>query len=209
MDSLLGIAVGLALSAAAGLRVFVPLLLTGLAARAHWLMLTPSMNWIASDVALVAFATATVLEVGAYYVPWLDNLLDALATPAAITAGVITSAAVTPELSPFLRWALAIVAGGGAAGLVQAGTTLVRLKSSVFTAGLANPVVATAELMGSVALSLLGLLAPLLAAAIALILLVVLARRVGRLLRERRRTRPPSSTGLRGEADRSPGASDG
>jgi len=190
MDSLLGIAVGLALSAAAGLRVFVPLLLTGLAARAHWLMLTPSMNWIASDVALVAFATATVLEVGAYYVPWLDNLLDVLATPAAITAGVITSAAVTPELSPFLRWALAIVAGGGAAGLVQAGTALLRLKSSTLTAGVANPVVATTELMGSIALSLLGLLVPLLAAAIAVILVAVLLRLVSRFLHERRLAGP-------------------
>ena len=190
MDSLLGIAVGLALSAAAGLRVFVPLLLTGLAARAHWLMLTPSMNWIASDVALVAFATATVLEVGAYYVPWLDNLLDALATPAAIAAGVITSAAVTPELSPFLRWALAIVAGGGAAGLVQAGTALLRLKSSTLTAGVANPVVATTELVGSIALSLLGLLVPLLAAAIAVILVAVLLRLVSRFLHERRLAGP-------------------
>ena len=73
---------------------------------------------------MLAFATATVLEVGAYYVPWLDNVLDTAATPAAITAGVVTTAAVTPELSPLLRWTLAIVAGGGAAGLVQAGTTL-------------------------------------------------------------------------------------
>ena len=189
--------------------MFVPLLLTGLAARAGWVVLTPSMDWIGSDTALVAFATATGLEVVAYYVPWLDNILDTIATPAAITAGVITTAAATPDLSPFLRWTLAIVAGGGAAGLVQASTALLRLKSSVFTTGIGNPVVATGELMGSVALSLLGLLAPLLAAAVALILLVVLARRAGRLLRERRRTRPPSSKGLRGEADRSPGASDG
>lgn len=129
-------------------------------------------------------SAATLLEVGAYYVPWLDNLLDTIATPAAITAGVITTAAVTPELSPLLRWTLAIVAGGGAAGLVQAGTTLLRLKSSTFTAGVGNPVVATGELVGSVALSGLGLLAPLLAGAIAVFLLGVLARRLVTLLRE-------------------------
>jgi hypothetical protein len=67
VDSLLGIPVGLALSAATGLRVFVPLLLTSLAARVGYLTLTPSMAWIGSDAALVAFATATVLEVGAYW----------------------------------------------------------------------------------------------------------------------------------------------
>ncbi len=190
MESLLGIPVGLALSTAAGLRVFVPLLLTGLAARMGDLSLTPGMTWLGSDAALLAFGLATVLEVGAYYVPWLDNLLDTLATPAAITAGVITTAAVTPELSPLLRWALAIVAGGGAAGLVQAGTALLRLKSSTFTAGVGNPVVATGELVGSFALSGLALLAPLLAGAVVVLVLAVLARRLIALLRERPRTKP-------------------
>jgi uncharacterized membrane protein YoaK (UPF0700 family) len=82
------------------------------------------------------------------------------------------------------------VAGGGTAGLVQVSTALLRLKSSTFTAGAGNPLVATAELAGSVALSLLGLLVPLVAAAVVVVLLVVLARRGGRLLRERRRARP-------------------
>jgi len=189
MESLLGIPVGLALSTAAGLRVFVPLLLTGLAARLGYLSLTPGMTWLGSDAALLAFGLATVLEVGAYYVPWLDNLLDTLATPAAITAGVITTAAVTPELSPLLRWALAIVAGGGAAGLVQAGTALLRLKSSTFTAGVGNPVVATGELVGSFALCGLALLAPLLAGAVVVLVLAVLARRLVALLRERPRAK--------------------
>ncbi len=104
MDPLLGIPVGLALSTAAGLRVFVPLLLTSVAARNGYLALTPSMAWIASDAALVAFVTAATIEIAAYYVPWLDNLVDAIATPAAITAGIIEMAAVTPELPPLLRW---------------------------------------------------------------------------------------------------------
>jgi Domain of unknown function (DUF4126) len=123
--------------------------------------------------------------VGAYYVPWLDNVLDTAAAPAAITAGVITTAAVTPELSPLLRWTPAIVAGGGAAGLVQAGTTLVRLKSSTFTAGVGNAAVATGELVGSFALSGLALLAPLLAGMVVAFVLVVLARRLVGLLRAR------------------------
>ena len=196
MDAWLGIPVGLALSTAAGLRVFVPLLLTGLAARLGYLALTPGMNWIGSDAALLAFATATILEIGAYYVPWLDNLLDAIATPAAVTAGVITTAAVTPELSPLLRWTLAIVAGGGAAGLVQAGTALVRLKSLTFTAGVANPVVATAELIGAVGLSLLALLAPLLAAGVVVLALVVLMRRLAAFRRKRRGVRSSLDTGV-------------
>src|SRR5262245_25944226 len=146
------------------------------------------MSWMGSHAALVAFATATALEVAAYYVPWLDSLLDTVATPTAITAGIVAMAAVTPELSPLLRWTLAFVAGGGAAGLVQVSTALLRLKSSTLTAGVGNPVGATGELMRSVTLSLLGLLAPIVAATAVVIFLIALARRVSRL-RERRRAR--------------------
>ncbi len=178
MDPLLGIPVGLALSTAAGLRVFVPLLLTSLAARYGYLTLAPGMSWIASDAALIAFATAAIVEIAAYYVPWLDNVADAIAVPAAITAGIIEMAAVTPELPPLLRWTVAVIAGGGIAGFAQLGTTLLRLKSSTLTAGIGNPVVATGELMGSLALAVLGLLAPLVASVIVIILLVVLARRL-------------------------------
>ena len=158
--------------------MFVPLLLTGLAARLGYIRLTSGMAWLDSDPALVALATATVLEIGAYYVPWLDHVLDAAATPAAITAGVIATAAVTPELPPLLRWTLAIVAGGGAAGMVHAGTALVRLQSSALTLGVGNPVVATGELAGAVILSGLALLAPLLAAAVGIAVLIFVARRL-------------------------------
>ena len=175
--ALVGIAAGLALSTAAGLRVFVPLLLTGLAARLGYLKLVPGMAWLESDMALVAFATATILEIGAYYVPWLDNALDALGTPAAVGAGIVATAAVTPDLPPLLRWTLAILAGGGTAGLVQASTALLRLKSSLATAGAGNPVVATAELVGAVAFSVLAVLAPFLAVAGAVIVIAFLVRR--------------------------------
>jgi hypothetical protein len=158
--------------------VFVPLLLTGLAARLGYIRLTPGMAWLDSDPALVALATATVLEIGAYYVPWLDHVLDAAATPAAVTAGVIATAAVTPELPPLLRWTLAIVAGGGAAGMMHAGTALVRLQSSALTLGVGNPVVATGELVGAVILSGLALLVPVFAAAVGIAVLIFVARRL-------------------------------
>ncbi len=185
MDALIGVFAGLALSAAVGFRVFVPLLLTGTAARLGYLELTRDMAWLGSDAALVALATATVLEISAYYVPWLDNLLDTVATPTAVVAGVIAWAAVTPELSPLLRWTLAVVAGGGAAGLVQSGTTLLRVHSSALTAGLGNPVVATGELAGSVSLSVLAVLAPVLAAMLVVLLLVGLGGVYRRATRRR------------------------
>jgi uncharacterized protein DUF4126 len=185
VDTLIGVFAGLALSAAVGFRVFVPLLVTGSAARLGYLELTSDMAWLGSEVTLVALATATVLEVSAYYVPWLDNLLDTVATPTAIVAGVIVWAAVTPELSPLLRWTLAVVAGGGAAGLLQSGTTLLRSHSSVFTAGFGNPVVATGELAGSVSLSVLAVLAPVLAAMLVVVVLVGLGGFYRRATRRR------------------------
>jgi Domain of unknown function (DUF4126) len=188
VEWLLGVPVGLALSTAAGLRIFVPLLVTSVAARSGYITLTPGMTWIGSDAALVAFATALVVEVGAYYVPWLDNVLDTIATPVATGAGIVAMAAVTPDLPPLIRWTLAIVAGGGAAGLAQVSAALLRLKSTAFTAGAANPAVATAELGGAVALSLLAVLAPVLAAAAVVGLLAWLLHRGSRRRASRRVT---------------------
>jgi len=190
VDPLLGIPVGLALSTAAGLRVFVPLLITSLAARSGYLALTPGMSWIASDSALVAFVTAALVEVCAYYVPWLDNVADAIATPAAITAGIIEMAAVTPDLPPLLRWTVAIIAGGGVAGFAQLGTTLLRFKSSTLTAGMGNPILATGELVGALGMAVLALLAPLLATVFVVILLVFLSRRMMRRRGKRRADLP-------------------
>jgi len=180
VEWLLGVPVGLALSTAAGLRIFVPLLVTSIAARSGYITLTPGMTWIGSDAALVAFATALVVEVSAYYVPWLDNVLDTIATPVATGAGIIAMAAVTPDLPPLIRWTLAIVAGGGAAGLAQVSAALLRLKSTALTAGTGNSVVATAELGGAIVLSLLALLAPVLAAVAVVGLLAWLLRRASR-----------------------------
>jgi len=187
VELLLGISAGLALSTAAGLRVFVPLLITSAAARLGFLTLTPGMSWLGSDAALIAFATAAAVEIAAYYVPWLDHLVDMVAGPAAVTAGIIEMAAVTPELPPLVRWTIAVLAGGGVAGLAQLGTTLLRLKSSSLTAGLGNPVVATTELIGAVALAVLALLAPILAAVSVVALIFWYARRA---LRGRARPRP-------------------
>lgn len=184
---MLGISAGLALSTAAGLRVFVPLLITSAAARLGFLTLTPGMSWLGSDAALVALATAAAVEIAAYYVPWLDHLVDMVAGPAAVTAGIIEMAAVTPELPPLVRWTIAVLAGGGVAGLAQLGTTLLRLKSSALTAGLGNPVVATTELIGAVVLAVLAFLAPILGAVVVVALLVWITRRA---LRRRARPRP-------------------
>ena len=171
MELLLSICVGLGLSAACGFRIFVPLLVTSIAAHAGHLNLASNFQWIGSTEALTAFSLATALEVGAYYIPWLDNFLDTVATPAAVVAGTIVTASMVTDVSPFLKWSLAVVAGGGVAGAVQATTVLARGLSLTGTGGLANPLIATAELGGSILTAIAAVVAPFLA--LGLVALVV------------------------------------
>ncbi len=162
-EQLLSIAVGLGLAAASGFRVFLPLLAAGAASRLGYLPLAGGFDWLATTPALVALGVATVLEVLAYYIPWLDNALDTIATPAAIAAGVLASMAVLTDVPPGLRWAIGIIGGGSAAGLIQGITALLRLKSSALTGGLANPVFAAAETTASLAVAVLAVVVPVLA----------------------------------------------
>lgn len=160
-ETLVSILIGAGLAAACGFRVFVPFLALSIAARAGHVPLSADFEWIATTPALMAFAAATLLEVGAYYIPWLDNALDTIATPVAVLAGVAVTAAVVTDLPPVVRWGVAIITGAGMAGTVQSATVLTRLKSTVSTAGIANPVVSTGETAGSVTASALALLVPL------------------------------------------------
>ncbi|MFO7570485.1 MAG: DUF4126 domain-containing protein [Smithellaceae bacterium] len=163
METFLSIAIGIGLAAACGFRVFVPLLILNIAAFTGYLFLPDGFAWMGSPYATIAFAVATVCEILAYYVPWLDNALDTIATPAAMIAGTITSAAVFTDISPFLKWTMALIAGGGIAGFVQASTVLLRGKSLLFTGGAGNPVMSTLELVFAMTLALLALFAPVLA----------------------------------------------
>ena len=184
LDLLLPAALGIGLAAACGLRIFVPLLALSVAAMSGWVELTPGMAWMGSVPALVVFAVATLLEIAAYYVPWVDNALDWLGAPVAVLAGTLVTASVLPDASPLVRWSLAAIAGGGAAGVVHGGLALVRKLSSFTTGGLANHVVATGEAGGSVALSAVAIAAPLLAlicvvVGVALVVSAVRSRRAG------------------------------
>ncbi len=181
MGTLCGIAVGIGLSAACGFRVFVPLLVMNLASLSGLLQLSPGFAWMGSYYATVAFATATIVEVLGYYIPWLDHVLDIFATPAAIIAGTIATASMVTHMSPFLKWTLALIAGGGIAGLVQGTTVALRAISSASTTGIGNPLVSTLELAGSILTALLAILVPILCLALIAFLCIFVIRKAGRL----------------------------
>jgi len=187
METITSIFLGIGLSAATGFRIFVPFLVASVASLIGYLPLSPSFEWIGTYPALIAFGAATLLEITAYYIPWLDNLLDSIATPAAFIAGAILMVAVVSGLPPLAKWALAIIAGSGAAGIVQTGTTVTRAASTATTGGLANPVVSTAEAGSSFGLSLLAVFIPVVAALLTIILLFWLGNKILNKLKQKTR----------------------
>lgn len=182
METLLGIAVGIGLSAACGFRIFVPLLIMNLAVLSGQIQLPAGFAWIGSIYATIAFASATLIEVLGYYIPGVDHILDIIATPAAVIAGTITTASMSMQISPFLKWTLALIAGGGIAGLVQGSTVALRAKSSVTTAGTGNVIVATLELIGAVIIAVMAILLPLVCLAMILLFIVFVFKKVGAFL---------------------------
>jgi hypothetical protein len=182
MEALMSVCLGIGLSAACGFRVFVPLLVMSIASLSGHLTLTHGFEWIGSYPALITFSAATCFEIAGYYIPWVDHFLDAIATPAAIIAGIIVAASMVTHMSPLLKWSLAIIAGGGVAGMVQATTVLARGVSTLTTAGLANPLVATAELGAAVFVSVMAIIAPILAAVAVVLFLSLFGWKVCRRL---------------------------
>lgn len=177
MEELLGLFIGIGLSATCGFRIFVPLLGMSIAHHAGALSFSSGFDWIGSWPATITFGVAMVIEIAGYYIPWVDNLLDTIATPAAIVAGTIVTASMVGDVSPFLRWSLAIIAGGGIAGIIQGSSVLVRGASTVSTAGLANPLVSTGELAASILGTMISLILPTVAVILVVLLLTYLLRR--------------------------------
>lgn len=180
METLLSLAVGIGLSAACGFRVFVPLLAVSVASVNGYVDLARGFEWIGTYPAMIAFAAATVAEVAGYYIPWVDHALDTIATPAAVIAGTIITASLVADVNPFLKWTMAVIAGGGIAGAVQGATVLGRSASTATTGGIANPVLATIELGGAAVTSVLAIVAPLITLVLIIGVVYWLAKRIFR-----------------------------
>jgi len=172
LEPVMAVLIGIGLAASCGFRVFVPLLVVSAAANAGYLEVAENLRWLGSTTALVAFAVASAVEIGAYYVPWLDNALDVIASPLSVVAGAILFAASVAGFDPFWQWSLAIIAGGGSAAVVQGGTVAGRLASTATTGGLANFVLNTVETIAGMAFSLLAIVVPVVAAVLLVIVVV-------------------------------------
>ncbi len=185
-QAILGVIIGLGLSAACGFRILLPPFLMGLAVKAGMLHLSDGFLWMGSWLAIIAFGVASLFEILAYFIPWVDNMLDTISTPTAIIAGVLVTAAAAGEMTPLLKWSLAVIGGGSAAGLVQGSTVAVRAISTGTTGGLANPLVSLVEVGLAGVMSVVAIVAPVLGA---ILLVVVIGFAINRILAWRRKKR--------------------
>ena len=181
-DVALSIVLGIGLAAATGFRVFLPMLIVSGAAYTGYLPLGDNFAWLGTAPSLVMLTVAAIVEILAYYIPGLDNLLDALATPAAFVAGTVLSAAVMTDIPPMVKWTAAVIAGGGLAGVTQGVTATLRAHSTIWTGGLGNLALSAAELGGALLVSFLALAAPAAAIALVVLFLWIAIRLLRRLL---------------------------
>lgn len=179
------VAIGIGLAASAGFRVFVPMLVAAIAAKAGILPLNESFHWLSSWTSIAILGTATVVEILAYYIPVVDNLLDTVATPLAVGAGTLLLTSVLPIDSELMKWITGAAVGGGSAAVVQSGSALTRLTSTKMTAGLGNPVVATVENVAATGTSILSLIIPFFVLAIFLLLVILIFTSLRKRLRRK------------------------
>ena len=185
IETILSLCIGIGLSAACGFRVFVPLLVMSVASLTGLFEPMKGFEWLAMPSVCIGLTVATVCEIGAYYIPWVDNALDTISTPAAMVAGTLTTMAVsTGEMSPFASWAAAIIVGGGTASAVQLSTVAVRGLSTATTGGIANPLVSTTEWMSALLISVLSFFVPVFVVFVGIILMIIGIRWIRRKKQE-------------------------
>ena len=185
IETILSLCICIGLSAACGFRIFVPLLVMSVASLTGLFEPMKGFEWLAMPSVCIGLTVATVCEIGAYYIPWVDNALDSISTPAAMIAGTLTTMAVsTGEMSPFASWAAAIIVGGGTASAVQLSTVAVRGLSTATTGGIANPLVSTTEWMSALLISVLSFFVPVFVVIVGIILMIIGIRWIRRKKQE-------------------------
>lgn len=170
-ETIFSVLLGIGLAASVGFRIFVPLFTLSIASYYGVIPLNENWQWVGSSAAMIALGIATIVEIGAYLIPWLDNLLDTIAVPLAAIAGTAVMLSTMADLDPVVTWSLAIIAGGGTATAIKASTSTARLASTATTGGIANPIVSTVESGTSIVMAVLAFVAPVIAIIFVIIIL--------------------------------------
>lgn len=175
-ETIISIFLGIGLAASVGFRVFLPLFALSLASYFNVWDLNESWQWVGSLAAVITLGAATIIEIFAYFIPWVDNLLDSFAVPLAAIAGTAVMVSTVANLDPVVTWALAIIAGGGTATAIKGAGATTRLTSTATTGGLGNPIVSTVETGAAAVVTVASIFAPMLAAVLVIIILFIIFR---------------------------------
>lgn len=174
IETIISICLGIGLAASVGFRVFLPLFALSLASYFNVWDLNESWQWIGGLTALITLGVATLVEIFAYYIPYVDNALDTISVPLAAFAGTVVMLSTVVDLSPVITWALAIIAGAGTASAISTSSSGTRLASTASTGGLANPIFSTLETGTAVTMSIVSIFFPILAIVLVVIMLFII-----------------------------------
>lgn len=190
---------GIVLAIAAGLNAYIPLLGVALLARFTPLIVLPeNWAWLEVDWVMWLLGGLLALEMLVDKFPVLDTINDVLQTvvrPASggmvFSIGVASETAAVSDPQAFLSseavWPFLI--GIAVAFVPHVLKALVRPVLNVVTAGAGAAVTSVAEDIGAGALTILALVAPVIALGAAGAVLVLLIRRMRRVLQQRRDAR--------------------
>lgn len=194
-STLLSLFLGVGLAAASGFRIFLPLFVLSLTSKiaGNYIAIDESLQWVGSWSALITLGVAMIVEIGAYYVPVVDNMLDTISVPLAGVAGTFAVGATLVDMNEVATWALAIIAGGGTAAAISTTTATARAVSTTTTGGLGNFLVNTGETIGALFLSITAIVIAPIAFIIAVILLIVVIK-VWKRVKKRATDRMQNST---------------
>jgi hypothetical protein len=176
IESILSICLGIGLAASAGFRVFLPLFALSMAGYFNFLELNESWIWLGSLSSMIILGVATMVEIVAYIIPYVDNLLDSIAVPLAALAGTIVVLSTLVNFSPEITWALAIIAGGGTAAVISGSSGATRLTSTATTGGIGNPVVSFIETGTAIVMSFISIVLPIVAIILVLLIFLIIFR---------------------------------
>ncbi len=173
-ETIISIFLGVGLAASVGFRIFLPLFALSLSAYFDVWELNESWQWIGSLAAVITLGVATLVEIFAYFIPWVDNLLDSVAVPLAAIAGTAVMVSTVANLDPVVTWSLAIIAGGGTATAIKGAGATGRLASTATTGGLGNPIVSTLETGTAAVVTTASIFAPFVAIILVIIILIII-----------------------------------
>lgn len=186
MDGATQYALAYALTTSAGLRGVLTLAIASLAVHAGYLHPPGAFAWLGSTPVTIALACVAILDFAGDKIPVVDHALHAInfvVKPAC--AAILVGGTVHPASHAAL--VTLITLGIFNALGIHAASATVRGASTVATGGIANPAISTVEDAGSIALIVISFAAPLIGAAIAIVIAAVLVRYGRKLWNSRRR----------------------